>query len=88
MSLEAKDVESLSSKEAGGGNVVQPDQVAEARRTFTYNEGRRIMRRCDLYILPILMLSYLLKNLDVNVIFYVATMNSTGDRAHENVKTV
>ncbi|GAA5920383.1 hypothetical protein JCM6882_004979, partial [Rhodosporidiobolus microsporus] len=41
------------------------------------------MRRCNLYILLTLMLSYLLK-----VISYVATMNSTGNRAHENVKTV
>ncbi|GAA5891745.1 hypothetical protein JCM6882_006192 [Rhodosporidiobolus microsporus] len=47
-----------------------------ARSNFSYEEGRKIMRGVDFHIMPLLMLAYLLKNLDGNAISYVNSMNA------------
>ncbi|EIM81962.1 MFS general substrate transporter [Stereum hirsutum FP-91666 SS1] len=67
------DVEKSSSVQKGDESV----KVVTATRTdFSYHDTRKILRKVDMHLLPLLMLSYLLKNLDVNMISYVKTMNS------------
>ncbi|GAA6008863.1 hypothetical protein JCM10207_001750 [Rhodosporidiobolus poonsookiae] len=54
----------------------EPNLDVSARANFTYEEGRKIMRRVDFHLMPLLMLAYLLKNLDGNAISYVNSMNA------------
>ncbi|GAA6034409.1 hypothetical protein JCM8097_002711 [Rhodosporidiobolus ruineniae] len=42
------------------------EAAAELVEQFTYQDQKRIFRKIDLYIMPILILAYLNKNLDVN----------------------
>lgn len=51
---------------------------------LTYSEERKLLRRVDLRLMPLLILLYLCKNLDVNNISYVTTMNKG---THHNVLT-
>lgn len=54
------------------------EEVKEAVCTtgyYTYAEEAKLLRRVDLRIMPLLVLLYLCKNLDVNNISYVLTMN-------------
>ncbi|KAI5480543.1 MFS general substrate transporter [Pseudohyphozyma bogoriensis] len=47
----------------------------EARKNLTYKEGQRILRKIDLNVMPLLILAYLIKNIDSNAISYVKSMN-------------
>lgn len=58
-------------------------RVAEAVATtgyLTYGEEKRLLRKIDFKIMPLLILLYLCKNLDVNNISYLTTMNKGSDR--------
>ncbi|ORY35298.1 major facilitator superfamily domain-containing protein [Naematelia encephala] len=57
------------------GDLVQ-DPDLEARRQFTYEAGEKLKRRVDWHLLPLLILAYLVKNMDGNVVSYVKVMNS------------
>jgi len=46
---------------------------------FTYAEEKKVLRKIDLHVMPLLILLYLCKNLDVNNISYVPTMNKGTD---------
>ncbi|KAK4688127.1 hypothetical protein P7C73_g1988, partial [Tremellales sp. Uapishka_1] len=48
---------------------------------FTYQQTKKLLWKVDLHLLPLLMLSYLLKNMDTNIISYVKTMN-TGEKTN------
>ncbi|GAA5837188.1 hypothetical protein JCM11251_005280 [Rhodosporidiobolus azoricus] len=57
--------DSSSDKDAvGAGGVDSAEE--QIHQQFTYTEQRSILKRIDLYIMPILILAYLNKNLDVN----------------------
>ncbi len=51
---------------------------------LTYAEERKLLRRVDLHLMPLMILLYLCKNLDVNNISYLTTMNKG---THHNVLT-
>ncbi|WVQ82022.1 hypothetical protein IAT38_004150 [Cryptococcus sp. DSM 104549] len=61
--------------EEGAEPTVSPE-VEHARRQFTYKEGERIKRRIDLIVMPLIMVVYLCKSIDVNNVSYIKTMNS------------
>ncbi|KAK8845274.1 hypothetical protein IAR55_005987 [Kwoniella newhampshirensis] len=50
-------------------------ETAEARRLFSYEYGEKLKRRADWHIMPVLVLAYLVKNIDVNMVSYVRTIN-------------
>lgn len=52
--------------------------VQEAVQTtgyYTYAEERKLLRKVDLHLMPLLILVYLFKNLDVNNVSYLPTLN-------------
>ncbi|RSH84130.1 uncharacterized protein EHS24_005633 [Apiotrichum porosum] len=51
----------------------------EERNLFTYQQGKQLLRRADWHILPILILLYLSKNMDGNLVSYVKTINTTSE---------
>lgn len=56
--------------------------VKEAIQTtgfYTYAQEKKLLRKVDLHVMPLLILMYLCKNLDVNNISYVTTMNTGTD---------
>lgn len=74
-----KDIDSANAytKEAGSDDASSDKEAyyASLRTKYTYQEAQKILRRCDLHVLPILWLMYLVKNLDSNLVSYVKTMN-------------
>lgn len=42
-------------------------ELVDARRLFTDDEAKKLRRRADLHLLPLLILCYLLKNMDSNI---------------------
>ncbi|KAK0219920.1 MFS general substrate transporter [Armillaria fumosa] len=67
--------DSLESKE---GKVEDPVVLKDEQvlSQYTFAETKKILRRVDLHLLPLLMLAYLLKNLDSNIVSYVKTINT------------
>ncbi|KAK0482181.1 MFS general substrate transporter [Armillaria novae-zelandiae] len=66
---------SIESKE---GNVEDPVVLKDEQvlSQYTFAETKKILQRVDLHLLPLLMLAYLLKNLDSNIVSYVKTINT------------
>ncbi|RSH85119.1 uncharacterized protein EHS24_006712 [Apiotrichum porosum] len=54
------------------------DQYQE-RNLFSYQQSKKLLRPADWHILPILILLYLSKNMDGNLVSYVKTINSTSE---------
>ncbi|KAM0748998.1 MFS general substrate transporter [Meredithblackwellia eburnea MCA 4105] len=57
------------------------DEVREAERSalrakYSYADSKRLLRKVDWRLLPMLWFMYLIKNLDVNLVSYVKTMDS------------
>ncbi|GAA5900218.1 hypothetical protein JCM6882_002277 [Rhodosporidiobolus microsporus] len=67
LSLAAVEKGDSSSEKSAGNGVDRVSQVNEQiHQQFTYKQQRSILKRIDLYVMPILILAYLNKNLDVN----------------------
>lgn len=66
-----------------GGDSSIRKRVTELTTTegyLTYAEEKKLLRKIDFKIMPLLILLYLCKNLDVNNISYLTTMNKGTDR--------
>ncbi|KAK0192494.1 MFS general substrate transporter [Armillaria mellea] len=66
--------DSIDSKEGKVEDLVQ--EAEQILSQYTFVETKKILRRVDLHLLPLLMLAYLLKNLDSNIVSYVKTINT------------
>ncbi|WVQ67112.1 uncharacterized protein L199_005307 [Kwoniella botswanensis] len=55
--------------------VIKAD-VANIRSEFTFEDSKRLLRKADWRLLPILIAIYLCKNMDGNLVSYVKTMNA------------
>ncbi|WWC71968.1 uncharacterized protein I206_105927 [Kwoniella pini CBS 10737] len=51
-------------------------EVANIRSEFTYDDSKRLLRKADWRLLPLLIAMYLCKNMDGNLVSYVKTMNT------------
>ncbi|ODO06734.1 hypothetical protein I350_04093 [Cryptococcus amylolentus CBS 6273] len=60
----------------GVEEVAQQDADAAIKEKFTYEQEQKLLRRVDWRLLPLLILAYLLKNLDGNSISYAKVISS------------
>ncbi|ORY35300.1 MFS general substrate transporter [Naematelia encephala] len=70
------DVVDVEPKVTYGATVVGEHETEAVNYNFTYKETQKLLRRVDLHLIPLLMLAYLLKNVDGNILSYMKVMNS------------
>jgi MFS family permease len=51
-------------------------EFVETTGFYTYQEERKLLRKVDFHLMPLLILLYLFKNLDVNNVSYLPTLNT------------
>ncbi|KAM0751562.1 MFS general substrate transporter [Meredithblackwellia eburnea MCA 4105] len=52
------------------------EYYAYLREKYTYKDAKRLLRKVDWRLLPVLWFLYLVKNLDANLVSYIKTMNT------------
>ncbi|CCH45529.1 putative transporter [Wickerhamomyces ciferrii] len=78
------EISSIDDNDQSSTSFNKVKKAVEQDGFYTYEEEKRLLRKIDLRLMPLLILLYLCKNLDVNNISYIITMNK--DTGHNVLK--